>query len=436
MAEKRIIKFIPSELTLTETKRKQCTVIGCTSTFINLSNLQMHLDKHHKIPMKKIIDKNTEVHYFCPVAKCKYNVVENSSLNYFKTKKYLRQHFLKVHAKKFIKCNKCTKLFASETLKVQHERQCGIIFQCVDCNWKYTSRECLITHCKRKGHTVPPKPPILKGKSATNTQTKIIEEKHKSGQPVRFAPRPGSSNISNQTDILMKKVQVTLRSTPAARIKANFERALQKSRKTSITRVTQTTQTNDPPAISVGDVSKFSPIKAEPKSNEKYKSLELIDEESNSSVENANEANRNLNNLSYVEDESSLHYFTVSNFNAGLCHIETQTDLMSFVEENINSSDMDPLLCHMHTQTSDEILSELGLANIQTQTNWTDECNDLFVSTETQTCFENRLMMDNNSTQTQTFIESNYSNLDRGDVSCQWSDDIRHQSQCTQTQFE
>lgn len=398
MTEKRIIKIIPSENSLIENIRKQCTVPECTSTFTNLSNLQMHLEKHHGVAVSKIVDKNAEVHYYCPINKCKYNVLDESGPRFFKSKKYLRQHFLKVHAEKNVKCAKCSKTFANETLKVQHERSCGDIFRCGDCNWTYSSREGLLTHCRRKQHSVPPKKAgetkldlhnVGSMRYSTNTEEQgQLQHRHRH----RIAPKNDANDATSQSNVLMKKVQLALR-TPASKIKDNFERVLQKGKRREELRKSLLTKCVPKPMVSTAMAG------SEP--NQKYKSLELIDEESNSSTGNLNEANRNLNNLSYIGDDSNLHYFTVntSNFNAGLCHIETQTDLLSYDETN----DMDPLLCHMHTQTSDDILTELGLSNIQTQTNWSNEvCNDLFVSTETQTCFEARLTMDNNSTQTQT----------------------------------
>lgn len=392
MMEKRIIKIIPSENSLIKNIRKQCTVPDCTSTFTNLSNLQMHLEKHHGLPVNKIVDKNAEVHYYCPINKCKYNVLDESGPRFFTSNKYLRQHFLKVHAEKNIKCAKCSKKFANETLKAQHERCCGDIFRCEDCNWTYSSREGLLTHCRRKRHSVPSKTAAVAKRDFNKVgpvRNFANTEEHGPIQH-RIAPKNNPKDATRQSNVLMKKVQLALR-TPAAKIKDNFERALQKGKRREELRKSLLTKY----------VCKPSTVIAGTKSNEKYKSLELIDEESNSTG-NLDEYNQNLNNLSYIGDDSNLHYFTVSNFNAGLCHIETQTDLFPLDETNINSNEMDPLLCHMHTQTSDDILRELGLSNIQTQTNWGNEvCNDLFVSTETQTCFEARLTMDNNSTQTQ-----------------------------------
>lgn len=424
MEKKRIIKFIINEQSLLENKRKPCTVAGCASTFTSTSNLNMHLEKHHGVQITKLIDKQSEVQYFCPVHNCKYNVLQNCSTQFFKTRKYLRQHFLKVHAAKNEKCTKCDKSFASVALKVLHERSCGMLFECVDCDWKYTTRECLLTHCRRKGHKVPPKP-IKSMQNDVHMENADLVVDAKSTQ-VRILPKQNLDS-KTQTDILMKRVQGVLKSTPAAKIRANFQKILQKSRTITSGKVSQTTQTLSTNTKRLS--SKGLTGKTESKSDDKYKSLELIDEESNSSAEDSTKAHRNLNNLSYVEDESSLHYFTVNNFNAGLCHNETQTDLLSFEESNIGGSDMDPLLCHMHTQTSDDILTELGLADIQTQTNWpNDECNDIFVSTaETQTCFDNNLIMDNISTHTQGESTTRTS---------KWLNTIEHHSQFTQTLAE
>ncbi|XP_055299079.1 protein hunchback [Sitodiplosis mosellana] len=415
MEKKRVIKYILNEQSLIENKPKPCMVAGCSSKFTSLSNLNMHLEKHHGVQVKKLIDTESEVQYFCPIPKCKYNVLQNQSLQFFKSRKYLRQHYLKVHATKNEQCSKCDKSFANVSLKTLHERSCGMLFKCLDCNWEYTTRECLLTHCRRKGHAVPPKPAkqikIETSPVAADYPSVKVDENH---TEIIIAPKEQTTENKNQTNVLIKKVQRVLKNTPAAKIRANFQKILQKSRTISGTKVSQTTQTTSM------SVDKDSVI--ESRSNEKYKSLELIDEDS---VEDSTKANQNLNNLSYVEDESSLYYFTVNNFNAGLCHIETQTDLLPFDEPNIGTSDMDPLLCHMHTQTSDDILTELGLSDIQTQTNWPhDECNDIFVSTETQTCFDSHLIMDNISTHTQTSINCDSSTRP---TSSRWLNNIQHQ---------
>lgn len=437
MDKKRIIKYILNEQSLIENKKKPCTVPGCSSSFTSLSNLNMHLEKHHRIQVSKLIDKQSEVQYFCPVTKCKYNVLENNSSQFFKSRKYLRQHFLKVHAVKNEKCSKCDKIFANVSMKSLHERSCGMSFKCMDCDWNYSTRECLLTHCRRKGHRIPPKPSKPIEFTIPNPMSQI-QQNATNLTGVRIAPKIELIEKSDRTNALIKNVQRVLKNTPAAKIRANFQKILQKSKTISGTKVSQTTQTISSKTKRVApkrvneDSKGTSTVKIESRSNDKYKSLELIDEESTDeeSTEDSAKANRNLNNLSYVEEESSLHYFTVNN--VGLCNIETQTDLLHFEETNMGSNDMDPLFCHMHTQTSDDILTELGLADIQTQTNWpNDECNDLFVSAETQTCFDSNLIMDNISTHTQTSIGTSCDNISGNRTSSsKWLNSI---SQFTQT---
>lgn len=438
-----MIKYILSEQSLLENKKKPCTVAGCSSTFSSVSNLNMHLEKHHGIQVSKLVDKQSEVQYFCPVTKCKYNVLQNGSSQFFKLRKYVRQHFLKVHAVKNQQCSKCDKNFANQSLKSLHERSCGMLFKCMDCEWEYTTRECLLTHCRRKRHRVPPKPAKPKPAKSIdvipNQVDQICRNAMKSSEvriTLKNEQKEEPIKYEDQTDASIRKVQSISKNSPAAKIRANFQRILQRSKTISGTKVSQTTQTISTKTKRIAvkkmdEDSRGATAVVESKSNDKYKSLELIDEESNSSTEDSAKANRNLNNLSYVEDESSLHYFTVNN--VGLCHIETQTDLLHFEETNIGSNDMDPLFCHMHTQTSDDILTELGLADIQTQTNWpNDECNDLFVSTETQTCFDSHLMMDNISTHTQTSIGTTCDSGTRSSSS-KWLNSIQHHSQFTQT---
>lgn len=108
--------------------------------------------------------------------------------------------------------------------------------------------------------------------------------------------------------------------------------------------------------------------------------------------------------------------------------IETQTEpfLSSSNAENHNYFDqMLAQSSHMYTQTCDDLLTELGLADIQTQTNWpsspdphnennnvqftstatsTNPCmhDELLVSTETQTSFEQCLLNSRTDTGTST----------------------------------
>lgn len=413
------LKIIPSECTLTKSEQIKCSISGCASTFQSISNLQLHLEKHHRVDVHKLVDNDATVQYYCPVVKCKYNAYEENGKNHFRSRKYLRQHFLKVHATKDVKCTKCDKQFANETLKMQHERVCGLLFKCRDCEWTYSSRESLLTHCRRKKHSIPE----FSVKTRRTQHPKFDETKLRS---IRSKVETCDKGINCNLDLSIE--------SPAAKIKSNFDKLMKRKRMRQAKK-SQTTQTpslydvicqtsiteNKSNAVSIS-------VKSDSRPNEKYKNLDLIDEESNTLIVDPSQAYKNLNNLNYVEDDSNLNYFTAGNFNSGLCHNETQTELMAF-DSLGGTRDMDPLLCHMHTQTCDEILTELGFTDIQTQTNGPDDdYSDLFVSTETQTCFPH-LMIDNMSTQTQTANEKNVDpeKMNYASANCE------NISQCTQT---
>lgn len=75
-----------------------------------------------------------------------------NSNRFFKNMKYLKQHFLKVHAEKNFYCEMCKKGYSTEAAKKKHVRMCGVKFMC-SCNYSYDSYEALITHAKRHQHT-------------------------------------------------------------------------------------------------------------------------------------------------------------------------------------------------------------------------------------------------------------------------------------------
>ncbi|XP_049777571.1 uncharacterized protein LOC126175081 isoform X1 [Schistocerca cancellata] len=142
---------LPSELSGIK-KNIPCPEEGCSGTFLNTSNLDMHLSKHHKkanIDLLKKGDSQTIFQYHCPVEKCLYNM---KSDRFFKNMKYLKQHYLKVHAEKMYLCEKCHKGFSTETAQRKHMRTCGMKFTC-SCNFSYESYEALLTHAKRHRHT-------------------------------------------------------------------------------------------------------------------------------------------------------------------------------------------------------------------------------------------------------------------------------------------
>ncbi|XP_055855492.1 ATM interactor [Episyrphus balteatus] len=298
-----IIHITPPIEELLYTTQIRCEVNGCQSVFKNSGNLQMHLKKHHKLSTDSIKD-NTDKLFFCPQLDCVYY---DGPLNErgFKSLKFLKQHFQKVHAEKKFACSKCGKAFGTQSMKESHEKNCGKEYICAECGWKYDTSEALLTHVKRKGHHAKRK---LENKVAIPKLTPVAEK------PKIIIPIP--KDCQTQTELDTPNIVLP----PKKRIKVE------------------------------------------------------------------------------IAPEVSMFH------EAPLCNIETQTEL------NLISGLSDPMLySNMCTQTCDEFLSELGLADIQTQTNWPamndhDEPNrndqfsssgahdELMVSTETQTSFTQCLL--------------------------------------------
>lgn len=124
-----------------------CSEPNCTSVFKSSSNLMMHMVKHHK--KTNTLDKyHPSTRYACPVKECKYSI---KSSKYFSKSKHVKQHYLKCHSIKSYVCSRCAKGFPTEAFLKTHTKSCGKKFVC-SCRWEYSSRESLMTHCKRKSH--------------------------------------------------------------------------------------------------------------------------------------------------------------------------------------------------------------------------------------------------------------------------------------------
>ncbi|KAK0163539.1 hypothetical protein PV327_007210 [Microctonus hyperodae] len=128
----------------------RCT--QCGLIFHNESRFRLHdLKVHQRKNLNKIVKEF--VKYHCPESSCVYSP---QSERYFTTMKYLKQHYLKVHAAKMYSCTQCNKSFSTEAAKVAHIRVCGLEFTC-SCLKTFTTYEALLTHAKRHSHTVDEK---------------------------------------------------------------------------------------------------------------------------------------------------------------------------------------------------------------------------------------------------------------------------------------
>ena len=121
----------------------------CGLVFQNEPRYRLHdLKVHQHKNLDKTIREN--VQYHCPVESCIY---APKAERHFSSMKYLKQHYLKVHAKRTYACTRCEKSFSTEAAKEGHTRVCGIEFVC-SCSKIYTSYEALLTHAKRSLHAI------------------------------------------------------------------------------------------------------------------------------------------------------------------------------------------------------------------------------------------------------------------------------------------
>lgn len=333
----RVIQVCPSVEELESASEYYCSESSCAGVkFKNPTNLEMHRVKHHKFsPIPTDVLAKRE--FYCPIPTCTYNLSAAKG-HHFSSRKYLKQHFQKVHAKKVFECCVCEKKFATVVLRENHERTCGN-FTCPQCGFNYKSKESLSSHIRRKHNG--------------NVSTSGLKRNRLKGVQ-QSQPDAGSSTseIGIQTgDVLI----IGLGNVEAGTQCENVVR---------------------------GDI--------EPSGDSL--SAQFIDNYC-----------QTMNAEGYFDSFECFQSGGQSNGGGAMSSIETQTDLLDDLIQNeslmssiYNSNDR-------HTQTCEEILTELLVNDIETQTMWsgiTADCNaDLAVSTETQTGLFD---MVNNSIQTQT----------------------------------
>ncbi|XP_015119891.1 uncharacterized protein LOC107043094 [Diachasma alloeum] len=224
--------------------------IQCGSMFKNEPRLRLHDLKVHQ---RKNLDKTVKecVRYHCPEPSCVYSP---ESARYFSTMKYLKQHYLKVHAAKRYPCTQCDKSFSTEAAAIAHTRVCGLEFTCT-CLKNFNSYEALLTHAKRQSHSVDekyknivkrqaPKPsPIPTIHLVPVLKKPISILPYTPPQPLE-SPLPSTSNAETQTDDLLRRVRRTLTPSKSSRRRESRQtqtHVLSKDRKTRKTVETQTT---------------------------------------------------------------------------------------------------------------------------------------------------------------------------------------------------
>ncbi|XP_063592445.1 ATM interactor-like [Penaeus indicus] len=153
MSTKNIQRVTPNEASLSSiTVNIRCPQ-GCPRTFANSSALRFHLAQFHQ-QEKVSSSQHGEVWYHCPVTSCIYHHDFGPNGKHFPKLKYLKQHYLKVHAKRSHACD-CGQAFSTSALLSHHKRACGLQLLC-GCGRNFSSVETLQTHARRSAHAFHP----------------------------------------------------------------------------------------------------------------------------------------------------------------------------------------------------------------------------------------------------------------------------------------
>ncbi|XP_050709446.1 ATM interactor-like [Eriocheir sinensis] len=127
---------------------------GCSRTFANSSALRLHLKQVHHKEDECGPATTSDVWYHCPETACSYHVSFGSNGKHFSKLKYLKQHYLKVHAVRDHLCE-CGHAFSTVAHLAQHRRGCGIDLMCT-CGSSFQAMETLQTHVRRFDHAIMP----------------------------------------------------------------------------------------------------------------------------------------------------------------------------------------------------------------------------------------------------------------------------------------
>ncbi|XP_057329166.1 uncharacterized protein LOC130670010 [Microplitis mediator] len=235
----------------------------CGLVFQNESRFRLHdLKVHQRKNLDKIVKDS--IKYHCPEVSCIYSP---TSQRYFTTMKYLKQHYLKVHAAKTFSCTQCDKSFSTEAAKAAHIRVCGLEFIC-SCFKNFTTYEALLTHAKRHSHLFDEKyKNLLKRASTKNLPAVQLSKMVQKKLPVYIRPYQESNQVIQeskgtkdtrdmaiQTDDF-KKIKRTLSPSKANKRRESRQTQTNSLMKEKRNRKTVETQTS---AASVRELKKLS----------------------------------------------------------------------------------------------------------------------------------------------------------------------------------
>lgn len=117
---------------------------SCNETFIKKNDLLIHLVKEHQYSKDYFI----ELRYNCSYDGCAYN--HGPRKKWFSGRKFLNQHFNKVHRDKIFHCTTCNSAFSTNSDYTRHLKGCNLQYICHICNISYSTNEKYLVHLLRK----------------------------------------------------------------------------------------------------------------------------------------------------------------------------------------------------------------------------------------------------------------------------------------------
>ncbi|CAG9790650.1 unnamed protein product [Diatraea saccharalis] len=117
----------------------------CKNKFQKKHDLLAHLIKSHNVNENKF---KIDSQYYCKETECSYHI--SSGSKWFSGRKFLNQHYRKVHNRKIFTCPVCNLKFSSGSDYNRHLKTCNMTFSCTACNAKYNCSEKLTVHLMRK----------------------------------------------------------------------------------------------------------------------------------------------------------------------------------------------------------------------------------------------------------------------------------------------
>lgn len=429
------VKIFPSKAELSVINNSiQCIEEKCQEIFTSYSNLNLHLYKTHN--RKDAIQFDSKIKQFhCPEIQCIYHQAE-----WFKSKKLLKQHYLKVHSPKTYICGECQEGFPTEAYKKMHMDYCGIKFKCCECSMNYPKYESLLTHSRRKGHKINEKIyyklkklntiliisgsksdsnlpnktksilPKLKANVESFTDLKfIIKKSDQSIQTDHVLPKLKSkitqinrnsffmNRDTQQTQTGLCKVQSSIETQT---IGDYFKRKKMEHGEKKLVTAQSSTQTRLIPSKSVAS-NTLLPVNDLGLTTSKVKrnssSTQTFERSPNDDFSSTTNTHDTIDTDTSDLIESNLETFDSNFFN---CNMETQTDLI-FNEDLFVYGDY---YSNMYTQTCEDLfLNSLEFNNIETQT-----VDDMLKSVEIQTISQKKSQItcrDRSHMETQTDME-------------------------------